>query len=383
MKISHQKDDEPIQFVDLAAQRARLGDAIEVAISKVISHQQFIMGPEISQLEHLLAKFSGAKHAITCSSGTDALALLLLGFGIKPGDVVICPTFTFCATAEVIAWFGAIPLFVDVDLNTFNINPTDVQNAIDTAQNNGHKVTGIVSVDLFGRPADYKALEKLAKDNGKWLLCDAAQSFGASYNNRNVGTFGIATATSFFPAKPLGCYGDGGAIFTDDDKLASLVKSLRSHGKGEHKYDNIHIGMAARMDTIQAAILIEKISIFPEEIEKRRRIAEKYNNYFSNLTNVIPPSYHEGSTWAQYTIQVDPQKREAIQKTLRQEGIPTQIYYPIPLHRQKAYRSYPTLRKELPVSDQLAASVISLPIHPYISSKQQEYICQTIKKIVC
>lgn len=370
-----------MQFVDLAAQRDRLGGKIETAISKVISHQQFIMGPEISQLENLLAEFSGAKHAITCSSGTDALALLLLGLGIKPGDMVICPSFTFCATAEVIAWLGAVPLFVDVDISTFNIDPDNIQNAIDNAENDGYRVAGIISVDLFGRPADYESLEKLAEDNGKWLLCDAAQSFGASSNGRKVGTFGKATATSFFPAKPLGCYGDGGAVFTNDDELASLVKSLRVHGKGEHKYDNIHIGMAARMDTIQAAILIEKLSIFPEEINKRRNIAKRYNDTISKWRDVITPDYHEGSTWAQYTLQVDPTKREDIQKQLKQAGIPTQIYYPIPLHKQKAYKTYPIAGEELPISDQLADSVLSLPVHPYISVIEQDIICENLENI--
>lgn len=381
MITSQEKKTHLMQFVDLAAQRDRLGGTIEAAISKVISHQQFIMGPEVSQLERLLAEFSGAKHAITCSSGTDALALLLLGLGVKPGDMIICPSFTFCATAEVIAWLGAIPLFVDVDRNTFNIDPDNIQNAIDNAENDGFKVAGIISVDLFGRPADYASLEKLSEDNGKWLLCDAAQSFGASTNGRKVGTFGKATATSFFPAKPLGCYGDGGAVFTNDDKLANLVKSLRVHGKGEHKYDNIHIGMAARMDTIQAAILIEKLSIFPDEIKKRRSIAKRYNENISKLRDVITPDYHEGSTWAQYTIQVDPNKRQYIQEKLSQAGIPTQIYYPIPLHKQKAYKTYPIVGGALPVSDQLASSVLSLPVHPYITVTEQNIICENLENI--
>src|SRR5215813_13065059 len=268
----------PIPFIDLAAQRRRLGSKVDEAIARVTAHCQFVMGPEVRALETELAKFSGARHAVSCASGTDALVLVLMAKGIGPGDAVICPAFTFCATAEVVALLGATPVFADVDAATFNIDPKSLERAIGTAKRLGLKVKMVIPVDLFGLPADYDAITAIGDAEGLFVLDDAAQGFGASYHGRPIGMLADATATSFFPAKPLGCYGDGGAIFTDDDDLAAMLRSLRAHGEGTNRYDNVRIGITGRLDTIQAAILIEKLKIFPDEIAARNRAAERYAN---------------------------------------------------------------------------------------------------------
>ena len=367
-----------IQFVDLAQQKKHIGPDLDKAIADVLAHQQFIMGPEVAALERELEDFCGAAHAITCSSGTDALSLALLALDVKRGDAVVCPSFTFCATAEVIALIGAIPLFVDVDAHTFNINPADTDETITRAEAAGLNVAGVIAVDLFGRPADYEALELATSRRGKWLICDAAQSFGANSNGRAVGTIGTITATSFFPAKPLGCYGDGGAVFTNDEALSGIIKSLRVHGKGEHKYDNIRVGMAARLDTLQAAVLREKLKIFPDEIQKRRIIARQYNEYLSSTPAIETPNLHPGSVWAQYTLTVPAETRDSFQAHLKAKGIPSQVYYPKPLHKQKAYRTYEIHSKSLKKSENMSSRVISLPIHPYLDDRSLEYICYTI-----
>jgi len=367
-----------IPFIDLAAQRRRLGASIDAAVTRVLGHCQFILGPEVRAFEVELAKFCGAKHAVTCASGTDALVLALRARGVGPGDAVICPSFTFCATAEVAALVGATPIFVDIDERTFNIDVDGIAGAIAAAKRAGLTPKAIIPVDLFGLPADHSGIA--AAVEGLFILDDAAQAFGASFNNRKLGTFGNATATSFFPAKPLGCYGDGGAVMTDDDALAETLRSLRMHGQGSDRYDNIRIGLASRLDTIQAAILSEKLKIFPDEIGARNRIARRYSEALGDI--VIVPHVPAGSVsvWAQYTIRVARGRRDKLAAALKAEGIPTAIYYPIPLHRQQAYKHYPIGDGGVAVSDRLAAEVISLPMHAYLDETTQGRIIDGVRR---
>jgi dTDP-4-amino-4,6-dideoxygalactose transaminase len=311
---------------------------------------------------------------VTCASGTDALVLALRAMNVGPGDAVLCPSFTFCATAEVAALVGATPVFVDVDAATFNIDVGGIAGAIATAREAGLRPKAIIPVDLFGLPADHAGIQAAAKAENLLVLDDAAQAFGATCNNRRLGTFGQATATSFFPAKPLGCYGDGGAVITDDDALADALRSLRVHGQGSDKYDNVRIGLASRLDTIQAAILSEKLKIFPDEIDARNAAASRYNSALAGVVEV--PRVPAGSTsvWAQYTIRVAGGRRDAIAAALKAEGIPTAIYYPIPLHRQQAYRHFPVGKGGVAVSERLASEVISLPMHAYLDAGTQDRI---------
>jgi dTDP-4-amino-4,6-dideoxygalactose transaminase len=369
-------DERPIPFIDVAAQRKRLGRAIDDAIARVLAHCQFILGPEVRALESELAAFCGARHAITCSSGTDALRLVLMAWGIGPGDAVICPAFTFCATAEVPALCGATPVLADVDAETFNLDPASFARAIATAKRLGLKPRAVIPVDLFGQPADHDAIAAVAEAHGLFVLDDAAQSFGATYKNRRLGAiFGggtpgvAATATSFFPAKPLGCYGDGGAVFTDDDGLAARLRSLRVHGEGVDKYDAAHVGLAARLDTIQAAVLLEKLKIFPEEIAARDAVAKRYAAGLAK---------DQTSVWAQYTIRLPAGRRDALAATLKAQGIPTAIYYAKPLHRQAAYSGYPVADGGVPVSEKLADEVISLPMHAYLDPETQDRIVAAV-----
>ncbi len=370
----------PIPFIDLGAQRRRLGPAIDAAVGRVLDHCQFILGPEVKAFESELAVFCGAKHAVTCASGTDALVLALRAFGFGPGDAVLCPSFTFCATAEVAALVGATPVFVDVDAATFNIDANGIAGAVATAREAGLTPKAVIPVDLFGLAADHGAIAAAAKAYDLLILDDAAQGFGASFNNRRIGSFGHATATSFFPAKPLGCYGDGGAVMTDDGDLAELMRSIRMHGQGSDRYDNVRIGLASRLDTIQAAVLSEKLKIFPDEIEARNRVARRYSEALGDVVTV--PLVPAGSTsvWAQYTIRLQPGKREAFAATLKAEGIPTAIYYPIPLHRQQAYKHYPVGKGGVAVSEQIAGEVISLPMHPYIDAPTQDRVIESVRR---
>lgn len=371
---------QPMAFIDLAAQQNGIRDRIDAAIKRVLDHGSYIMGPEVRQFEQQLSDFCGAKHSISCANGTDALALVLMARDIGPGDAVIVPSFTFAATAEVVAWLGATPIFADVLPETFNLDPDSCRKAAALAKDLGLSLKAIIPVDLFGQPAGYDGIMTVAKDNGVFVLCDAAQSFGASYASQNVGTIGLVTTTSFFPAKPLGCYGDGGAIFTDDDALCETIKSLRVHGQGSDKYDNVRIGMNGRLDTIQAAILIEKLAVFPQEIIARDRVAQKYNDALKEYAKV--PCVPAGSTsvWAQYTLRVTAGKRDAIAIALKGEGVPTAIYYPKALHSQTAYRRFPVVGNCLPVSEQLADEVLSLPMHPYLDAATQDrVIAATIK----
>ena len=370
----------PISFIDVAAQRRRLGPAIDAAIARVLDHCQFILGPEVKAFETELAAFCGAKHVVTCASGTDALVLALRAMGIGPGDAVLCPSFTFCATAEVAALVGATPVFVDVDAATFNIDAKGIAAAVVTAKEAGLKPKAIIPVDLFGLPADHRAIAVAAKAEGLLVLDDAAQGFGGTYSHRRLGTFGQATATSFFPAKPLGCYGDGGAVMTDDNGMADTLRSLRVHGHGSDKYDNVRIGLASRLDTIQAAILIEKLKIFPEEIDARNKVADRYSERLGDVVTVPVTPRGSTSVWAQYTIRVAGGRRDELAALLKAEGIPTAIYYPIPLHRQHAYRHYPVGQGGVAVSERLASEVISLPIHAYLDVETQDRIIDATRR---
>jgi dTDP-4-amino-4,6-dideoxygalactose transaminase len=370
---------EPIPFIDLDAQRRRLGRAVDNAVARVLCHCQFVMGPEVAALEAALAHFAGAKHAITCASGTDALLLGLMAKGIGPGNAVICPAFTFCATAEVVALLGATPVFADVQEETFNLDPASFAGAAATARRLGLKPKAVIPVDLFGVPADHDAINAIAAAERIFVLDDAAQAFGARYKGGRLGGLGTVTATSFFPAKPLGCYGDGGAVLTDDDALLDILASLRVHGQGSDKYDNVRIGLTARLDTIQAAVLLEKLKIFPDEIVARDRIASRYAEELAGIVTV--PKVPEGCTsvWAQYTIRVANGARDLLAASLKAQGIPTAIYYPKPLHRQTAYRHFPIVEGGLPVSERLADEVISLPMHPYLNESKQDRIIAAVR----
>lgn len=370
----------PIPFIDVAAQRRRLGFAIDDAVSRVLDHCQFLMGPEVFEFEGKLAEFCGAKYALSCASGTDALVLVLMAKEIGPGDAVFCPSFTFCATAEAVALVGATPVFLDVHAESFNIDAESLKKAIATAKKNGLKPRAVIPVDMFGLAADHDAVAAVAKAENLFVLDDAAQGFGATYKGRKLGIFGHATATSFFPAKPLGCYGDGGAVLTDDAQLLERLKSLRVHGHGKDKYDNIHIGMTARLDTIQAAVLIEKLKIFAEEIVARDRIAKRYSAALADVA--IVPKVADGftSVWAQYTLRLKPGQRAPFADALKAKGVPTAIYYPIPLHRQVAYKKYPSAEGGLPVTERLSDEVISLPMHAYLDDLTQDRIIAAVRE---
>jgi dTDP-4-amino-4,6-dideoxygalactose transaminase len=372
-----------IPFIDIAAPRARLSDSIDQAIKRVLDHGQFINGPEVTQLEAELGTYTGANHVVSCASGTDALLMVLLAKRVGPGDAVICPSFTFCATGEVVALRGATPIFVDVDEETFNIDPASLKKGVALAKQLGLKPKAVIPVDLFGQAADHDAVEKVASSEGLFVLDDAAQSFGASYCGRRLGTFGLATATSFFPAKPLGCFGDGGAIFTNDADLAAVLRSIRVHGQGAHKYDNVRLGMTSRLDTIQAAVLIEKLKIFGHEIAAREEVARRYTNALSDLVKVPRVGAGNASVWAQYTVRLpNGADRENFVTTLRGQGVPTMAYYEGPMHQQSAYRCYPMLGDGLPVSEKLAGQVVSLPMHPNLDAATQDYIIENVRRAV-
>jgi dTDP-4-amino-4,6-dideoxygalactose transaminase len=376
----HTRVEAPIPFIDVAAQRRRLGSRIDEAVARVLDHCQFILGPETVTLEKDLAAFCGARHALGVSNGTDALVLVLMAKGIGPGDAVFVPSFTYTASAEAIVLVGATPVFVDIDEATFNIDAKSLARAIATAEKAGLKAKAVMAVDLFGLPADYAAINAVAGPKDIYVIADAAQSFGATSGNRRAGALAPVTTTSFFPAKPLGCYGDGGAIFTDDDEMAKLIVSLRNHGAGADRYDNVRIGMNGRLDTIQAAVLIEKLKIFPEEIAARDRVAKRYNAKLGDIVRVpqIPAGYT--SVWAQYTIRAAGGRRDALAAALRAQNIPTAMYYPKPVHRQGAYTSYPVADSGLPVTEKLAGEVISLPMHAYLDEPTQDRIVAAVRR---
>lgn len=367
-----------IQFIDLAKQQASIRHNIDAAISRVLDQGVYILGSEVAELERQLAVFCGAKYCVTCANGTDAISLLLLAKGIGVGDAVFVPSFTFAATAEVVADCGATPFFVDSYYDTYNLNPASLKQGIVQATSMGLSPKAVMPVDLFGLPADYDEIGAIAAENNLYVFCDAAQGFGATYKNRKVGSIGHATTTSFFPAKPLGCYGDGGAIFTHDEDLASVLESLRVHGKGKDKYDNIRIGRNSRLDTLQAAILIQKLAIFAEEISSRNRIAHKYSAALSSHFTVPVVPVGLESVWAQYTLKINKDKRDDLMSFLKDRGIPSAIYYPLPLHKQTAYKEFPRVCGACAIAETLAQEVVSLPMHPYLSNEELTFIIETM-----
>ena len=387
-----------MEFIDLAAQQRRIKTSIDLNIQKVLAHGNYIMGPEVRELEAKLAAFTGTKHAISCASGTDALLMALMAHDIKPGDAIFTTPFTFIATAEVISLLGATPVFVDIDPKTFNIDPAKLDLAIKALKSNDPSIyplpniehqrskielapRGVIPVDLFGLPADHDTIAEIAKEHSLFVIEDAAQSFGGEYKERMACSFGNIACTSFFPAKPLGCYGDGGMCFTNDDHLASIMESIRVHGKGEHKYENVRIGINGRLDTIQAAILLAKFDIFPEEVELRQAVAQRYTDLLSNNTSIITPQIPDEtkSVWAQYSLLAkDKDHRSILLKNLQDEKIPTAIYYPTPLHQQTAFKNLEYRERSFPVSEDIAKRIFSIPMHSYLKIQNQVKITETI-----
>jgi UDP-2-acetamido-2-deoxy-ribo-hexuluronate aminotransferase len=384
-----------VEFIDLHAQQKRIRETIEARIRTVLDHGQYIMGPEIKELESKLAAYVGVKHAIGCASGTDALLMALMACNVGPGDAIFTSPFTFIATAEVICLLGATPVFVDIDPRTFNIDPEKLEQSITALKNNDKSLyplpltphsspltpKAIIPVDLFGLLADYAAIEKIASKHGLKTIEDAAQSFGAEHKGEQACSFGNIACTSFFPAKPLGCYGDGGMCFTNDDTAAQIMDSIRVHGKGNDKYDNVRVGINGRLDSIQAAILIAKFDIFPEEIELRQKVAAGYTAALQE-SPVTPPYLPQGykSSWAQYSLLAKDEKhRSALQSKLKNAGIPTGIYYPKPLHLQTAFAHLGYKPGDFPVSEDCASRIFSLPMHPYLKPEDQDKIIKLLR----
>jgi dTDP-4-amino-4,6-dideoxygalactose transaminase len=369
---------ELIPFIDLQAQRRRLGESLTRAIAEAVEGGQWILGPQVAVLEERLASIVKVKHVVACANGTDALLLVLRAWDIGPGDAVFVPAFTFAATAEVVALAGATPVFVDVEDDTFNISLLSLEAALTMVRRDGAlRPRVVIPVDLFGQPADYRRLEPFVERENLLMLCDAAQSFGASFNGRITGSIGHAATTSFYPSKPLGCYGDGGACFTNDSTLAEALRSLRAHGQGADRYEHPRIGINSRLDTIQAAILIEKLKIFSDELAMREKLATRYNAGLKS-NHIRTPVLIDGarSVWAQYTIQVD--NRAKLQADLKDLGIPTMVFYPIPLSKQRAYAQFPSA--PTPNSQRLCEQVVSLPMHPYLDEKTQDRIIEAVLK---
>ncbi len=379
-----------LAFIDLQAQRQRIEAEIDAAVHAVLRHGRFVMGPEVAAFEGELARFGQARHALGCANGTDALALVLMAWELRPGDAVFCPSFTFVATGEVIPWLGAAPVFVDIDPETCTLSPAHLEASIEAVRAEGRLTPrAVIAVDLFGQPADYPAIADICRRHGLKLISDSAQGFGCTLDSRHPLHWADVTTTSFFPAKPLGCYGDGGAVLTDDDDLASLIDSLRIHGKAteadksgavfdhDPKYWNMRIGMNSRLDTIQAAILIEKLKIFQDEIARRNAIARRYNEGLAPHVAKVPV-FIDGhvSNWAQYTIEHD--NRDGLASHLAGQGIPSAVYYPMPIHTQAPYARYPVGPGGLPVSEAKAGRVISLPMHPYLCEADQDRVIAAV-----
>jgi dTDP-4-amino-4,6-dideoxygalactose transaminase len=370
-----------IQFLDLPAQQAMIKDDIKSRLDAVLAHGQYILGPEVTELEQRLSQITKAKHVISCANGTDALQLLMMAKKVGPNDAVFVPTFTFAATAEVVAESKAVPIFIDVLPDTFNMDPKSLEAGIIQAKKLGLNPKGIIAVDLFGLPADYQALKVIADQHQLWIIDDAAQSFGSKMGDNYVGTFCEMTTTSFFPAKPLGCYGDGGAIFTDNDTLTEELRSLRMHGEGIHKYDNVRVGLNSRLDTMQAAILLAKLNIFDEEVQKRQAIAAFYQHNLPKALQAPKVPDNLRSAWALYTVTCDPALRDHLMSELEKKGIPTRIYYQKPLHQQLAYKHFPSAAPQLTTAEQLSKQVLSLPMHPYLTEGQLAKIVSAIHQI--
>lgn len=370
----------PTQFIDLAAQQSSIRDEIELAVMKVLDHGQYIMGPEVIDLESQLATYTGAHHVLTCANGTDALTLVLMAWGVGAGDAVFVPSFTYVASAEAPAQLGSTPFFVDVSERSFNMDPESFKQAIIDAREVGLNPKVVIPVDLFGCPARIDEISDIARENQIKVLVDGAQSFGATSAGRCVGTMGDATTTSFFPAKPLGCYGDGGAVFTNDEADAAVINSIRLHGKGSEKYDNVRVGLNSRLDTIQAAILIEKLKVFPAEIKARDVVAKRYTAALDSIVETPRLDENVSSAWAQYTISVD--SRDTVQRRLKEAGIPSVIYYPNPLSKQSGYKQYPSVSTGVLRSEQLSKRVLSLPMHPYLSEPEQTRITKELTRLL-
>jgi len=368
-----------IPFIDLASQQARIRERIDHNLATVLDHGAYIMGPEVLAIEARLAEYAGTRHCISCSSGTDALILALLAQGLRPGQGVIVPSFTFAASAEVMPVLSAVPVFAEVDPQTFNLDPARLGDALATARDGGVEIVGIIGVGLFGQPADYTAIGAFAAENGLWVIDDAAQSFGGSWNGTPVGQLAELTCTSFFPAKPLGCYGDGGAVFTDDDEKAEIMRSCRIHGMGRTRYENIRIGMTARLDTMQAAVLDAKLDIFADELTRRQQVAERYAAMLSNLVETPRLAAAATSSWAQYTIKLpEGADRDHIAGVMKAHDVPTAVYYPVPMHEQPPYRHFPVADGGLDVTSDLCARVLALPMHPYLDAPVQEQVAAAL-----
>jgi UDP-2-acetamido-2-deoxy-ribo-hexuluronate aminotransferase len=372
-----------MQFIDLKAQQQRIRDKIDNRIQTVLNHGKYIMGPEVQELEKRLAEYVGVEHGVSCSSGTDALLLALMANDVGKGDAIYTSPFTFIATGEVISILGATPVFVDIDPKTFNIDPEKLKETIKNT-NSELKPKGVIPVDLFGLPADYKSIMKIAKDNDLFVIGDSAQSFGSEIQGEKACSLSDISCTSFFPAKPLGCYGDGGMCFTDNDELAEILTSLRVHGKGTHKYDNVRIGVNGRLDTIQAAVLLAKFDIFPDEVELRQNVANRYSELLTinQTSDISAPQVPDDfkSVWAQYTVLAEnDQHRLHLQEQLKDNGIPTAIYYPKPLHLQSAFNKLGYTEGSFPISEEYSNRVLSLPMHPYLTEDEQLKIVEAMR----
>jgi UDP-2-acetamido-2-deoxy-ribo-hexuluronate aminotransferase len=369
-----------VQFIDLKAQYQKLEHDIRKNIDDVLNHGEFICGPEVSTLERQLAEYTGAKHCVSCSSGTDALLLSMMAYGIGPGDAVLTTPFTFIATAETISLLGATPVFVDIDQKTYTISPEKLEESINRLRNDkyGNRLKAIIPVDLFGLPADYDRINQIAHENNLIVIADAAQSLGGKYKGKMVGNCADCTTTSFFPAKPLGCYGDGGAIFTDNSTINEILLSLRAHGKGSDKYDNVRIGINGRLDTLQAAILLSKLTVFPDEIEQRQIIALRYSEALNDVVTIptIPDGYQ--SAWAQYSVTSN--NRNELLNSLKTSNIPANIYYPKPLHLQKAFSYLGYKYGDFPISEKLSETIFSVPMHPYLTTEDQDLVINCLNK---
>lgn len=365
-----------VQFIDLAAQQARIRTDVDAGMARVLDHGRYIMGPEIAQLEAELATFVGEGEVVSCASGTDALVMALLLRGAGPGHAVFVPSFTFAATAEAVAILGATPVFVDIDPVTYNLEAASLDAAV-RGLGPGLRPVGVIPVDLFGLPADYEGIDAVAAEHGLWVIADAAQGFGAAVGRRRVGCFAPLTTTSFFPAKPLGCYGDGGAVVALDPDDAAILRSVRVHGSGTDKYDNVRLGINGRLDTLQAAVLLAKLAIFDDELERRDAVARRYTAALSG--SIVTPTVPDGvtSAWAQYTVRVP--DRSTVAAAMDDRGIPTAVYYPLPLHRQGAYRAYPVGAGGMAATDRAADEVLSLPMHPYLSAVDQDLVVDALR----
>jgi dTDP-4-amino-4,6-dideoxygalactose transaminase len=370
-----------MQFIDLKAQYEFAKQRIDQRIATVLDHGQYIMGPEVGELEFQLANYVGVKHAITCANGTDALQLALMAMGIGPGDAVIVPTFTFFASAEAVAFVGATPVFADVDPRTFNLNCEKLATTIRHVQaNSALKLKAIMAVDLFGQPAAFEHIQSIASEHNLLIIEDAAQGFGGERQGKRACGFGDIATTSFFPAKPLGCYGDGGAVFTNNDEYAALIKSLRVHGKGANKYDNVRIGMNSRLDTLQAAVLLEKLALFPAELERRQYVAELYSAELVHSPLLVTPECESSvsSSWAQYTLQAKSISRSELQRQLQRQNIPTSIYYATCMHQQLAFTSASPAFTDLSIAESLASCSFSIPMHPYLADEEVERVVSVL-----